>query len=456
MPVRRPGQKMIRMNAPLTSLPASQRIATLDVIRGTALLGILIMNMPGFATSFFIEADGSHLWTHPVDQAAEQLRDMFFSGKFNSMFSLLFGIGFTLQFARLQQADPQHANTIYLRRLVVLGAIGLIHATLFWTGDVLHVYAALGVVMLFGLRRVSDRGLLVLMALCLLYPALSGALRLLVTTPEVTAMLVTQAQAFEASNNAAYGRGSFVDAAFEHAREFAYFYGTRWSLWSTLGFWVQMALTMLLGLLAGRRRWAQRIPELMPTIRRLHVWALVLRHRLRCLVHRDFRAATCPRSNAAETAGQRGLLGKPAQPDDLLRAHDRAARAAPGLGAALRAHRRCRAHAVDELPDANRDLHDAFLRLGISTLGQGRAGVGPVSGGCDLLRDPGALQPVVAAQARPGSDRVDLEPADVRQLEQDRAAPGRLAACATGGRAGPRNKRNTSPLAAQPKRYARG
>ena len=265
------------MNAPtLTSLPAAQRIPTLDVVRGMALLGILIMNMPGFSTSFFVEADGSHLWTSPIDQAAEQVRDMLFSGKFNSMFSLLFGIGFTLQFARMQQADPLHAGTIYLRRLVVLGVMGLLHAALFWTGDVLHIYAGLGLLMLFGLRRVSDRGLLVLMALCLLYPALSGTLRLMITTPEVTAMLVAKAQAFEASNNAAYGRGSFVDAALEHTREFAYFYGTPWSLWSSLGFWVQMALTMLLGLLAGRRRWVQRIPELMPQIRRLHVWALVL------------------------------------------------------------------------------------------------------------------------------------------------------------------------------------
>jgi uncharacterized protein len=260
----------------LTPLPASQRIATLDIVRGVALLGILIMNMPGFSASFFVEADGSHLWTSPIDQAAEQVRDMLFSGKFNSMFSLLFGIGFTLQFARMQAADPQHASAIYLRRLVVLGVIGLLHACLFWTGDVLHLYAALGLVMLFGLRRVSDRGLLVLMGLCLLYPAVSGAVRLLVTTPEITALLVAKAQAFEASNNAAYGKGSLIDAAVEHAREFAYFYEPPWSLWGTLGFWVQMALTMLLGLLAGRRRWVQRIPELMPQIRRLHVWALLL------------------------------------------------------------------------------------------------------------------------------------------------------------------------------------
>ena len=85
------------MTAHLTGpVQASERIQTLDIVRGFALLGILIMNMPGFASSFFAEADGSHLWADALNQRAEQIRDMLFSGKFNSMFSLLFGIGFTL------------------------------------------------------------------------------------------------------------------------------------------------------------------------------------------------------------------------------------------------------------------------------------------------------------------------------------------------------------------------
>ena len=250
-------------------LSPTERIFTLDVVRGFALLGILIMNMPGFANSFFVEADGSHLWSAPVDRTAEVVRDMLFSGKFNSMFSLLFGIGFTIQFARMEQRDPSRATSLYLRRLVLLAMLGLAHATLFWTGDVLHIYALLGLLLVFPLRRASARTIVVLMVLCLLYPVVSGALRLALTTPEITAMMVARAQAFEASNNAAYGQGTFVQAAAEHMREFAYFYGTPWSLWGTLGFWVQMSLTMLLGLLAGRQRWVQRIPELMPQVRRL-------------------------------------------------------------------------------------------------------------------------------------------------------------------------------------------
>ena len=258
------------------ALPVAERIATLDILRGFALLGILIMNMPGFANSFFIEADGSHLWPGAIDQFAENLRDMLFSGKFNSMFSLLFGIGFTIQFARMEQRDPSRATALYLRRLAVLATLGLLHATLFWTGDVLHTYALLGLLLVFALRRASVRTIVALIVLCLLYPVISGALRLLLTTPEVTAMLVAKAKAFEASNNAAYGHGSFVQAAAEHMREFAYFYDNPWSLWGTLGFWVQMALTMLLGLLAGRQRWVQRIAELMPQVRRLMWVALAI------------------------------------------------------------------------------------------------------------------------------------------------------------------------------------
>jgi uncharacterized protein len=78
---------MAELNGPVRPV---ERIATLDIVRGFALLGILTMNMPGFAASFYAEADGSHLWPGALDQRAEQIRNMLFSGKFNSMFSLLF------------------------------------------------------------------------------------------------------------------------------------------------------------------------------------------------------------------------------------------------------------------------------------------------------------------------------------------------------------------------------
>ena len=259
-----------------TSVPASERNPVLDMVRGFALMGILIMNMPGFSSSFFAEADGSHLWPGQVDQIAEGLREMLFSGKFNSMFSMLFGIGFTLQFARMQRSDPEHATRIYLRRLLVLAVLGVLHAAVFWGGDVLHVYAILGIVLLFGLRHASDRTLIALMALCLLYPVISGLLRLFVMTPDLVAARVAIAKGFEAADNATFGHGTFWQAASLHAREFGFMYSDGLAAWGFFGFYVQMALTMLLGLLAGRRRWPDRIAELMPQLRKVHVWALVV------------------------------------------------------------------------------------------------------------------------------------------------------------------------------------
>jgi uncharacterized protein len=267
------------LNAPLANaggpIRSSERIATLDIVRGFALLGILIMNMPGFSTSFYSEADGSHLWPDLLNQRAEQIRDMLFSGKFNSMFSLLFGLGFTIQLTRLTARDPDNAAKHYWRRLLVLAGFAAVHVLLMWGGDVLHIYAGLGVLLYF-LRNASNRLILGLMVACLLYPAVSGILRIYVITPEITKQLVAQSKAWEASNIAAYGHGSFIDAAREHIRDFIHTYGQPLRLWGIFGFWVQMTLTMLIGLLIGKNNWVPRIPELMPKIRRLQWWALGL------------------------------------------------------------------------------------------------------------------------------------------------------------------------------------
>ena len=261
---------------PLSPVPRAERLPTLDILRGFALMGILIMNMPGFNSSFFIEADGSHLWTGQFDQGAEMLREALFSGKFNSMFSLLFGIGFTIQFTRMAERDPAQATGLYLRRLAVLALLGITHAWVFWPGDVLHTYAILGLLLVLGLRRVSDRGIVLLIVACILYPALSGVLRVLIITPEMTAERVQIAQAFEASNNMAFGQGGFFAMVRENVRMMNFFYNNWQSLWGTFGWWVMMSLTMLIGLLAGRRRWVQRAEELMPQIRRLTWWALAI------------------------------------------------------------------------------------------------------------------------------------------------------------------------------------
>src|ERR1044071_7233067 len=107
------------MSASATPIAPGERIDTLDAIRGFALLGIFIMNMP-----FFDGADGTHAFPQWWDRGAETFRDVVFSGKFNSMFSMLFAIGFTIQLERLQARAPDRATAIYLRRLFWLFVFG--------------------------------------------------------------------------------------------------------------------------------------------------------------------------------------------------------------------------------------------------------------------------------------------------------------------------------------------
>jgi len=107
------------------------------------------------------------------------------------------------------------------------------------------------------LRNASPRTIVLLMALCAVYPVVSGSLRLMIMTPDMTAMLVQESQAMEASNRAIYPAGNFLQTAAENSHVFRHLYGSPMNAWASLGFWMQMTLTMLLGLLAGHLRWPQ-------------------------------------------------------------------------------------------------------------------------------------------------------------------------------------------------------
>lgn len=139
-------------------IAAGERAAVLDALRGYALAGILIANMVGFIGFSFLE-DGQRdaLLLARFDDLAEFLIEWLVVGKFYSIFSLLFGIGFAIQLARLEQRGE--GVTRYLRRLFVLFLIGLVHLYLLWLGDIVALYAMMGAVLLL-FRTSSDRALI--------------------------------------------------------------------------------------------------------------------------------------------------------------------------------------------------------------------------------------------------------------------------------------------------------
>ncbi len=148
---------------------ASQRISSLDTLRGVAVLGILMMNIPSFAlpqgasANPLVAGGGT-----AVNLAVWYVGHIVFSGKMRAIFSMLFGAGFLLLTGRAERrgASDQSAD-VYYRRILWLILFGIIHAYFFWAGDILYMYGVTGLT-LFPLRKVSPRwllaaGLLVLM-----------------------------------------------------------------------------------------------------------------------------------------------------------------------------------------------------------------------------------------------------------------------------------------------------
>ena len=137
---------------------ADERSALLDALRGYALFGILIANMMAFIGVFFVEdAERSRMLLSQFDDLSEFLLAWLVVGKFYSIFSLLFGIGFAIQLGRLEQRGEGVPR--YLRRLAILFVIGLAHLLLLWLGDIVALYALMGAVLLL-FRRMSDKALL--------------------------------------------------------------------------------------------------------------------------------------------------------------------------------------------------------------------------------------------------------------------------------------------------------
>jgi uncharacterized protein len=260
------------MHEPESAGPVApaERIATLDVLRAFALLGILVMNMPGFYASFWDPRPAHERWPGGADRVAWWAMDTFFSGKFNSLFAFLFGVGFAIQLERLM-ARAAHPVRTYLRRLLVLLAFGVAHGLLLWSGDVLHMYAILGMLLLL-LRRASDRVVLAVVAIGLLTPVLFSLHQLFTYTAANEAADRGLFGGLDRMSVAAHTAGGYLDVVRLHVAEYRVIYtDVRGYL-----FFPSLFLTILLGFYFGRRRYLQDIEAHLPFWRRLAAWSLAI------------------------------------------------------------------------------------------------------------------------------------------------------------------------------------
>jgi uncharacterized protein len=155
-------------------LPAAHRTTLLDALRGFALFGVVWSNYAFFSIWVILgpeeQAALPGAW---LDAVLGPFHDILIDGKFYSIFSLLFGIGFGFF---LDKGAAGQAR--FLRRMLLLLLIGVLHLRFLWAGDILSLYAILGLLLpLF--RRVSDRAVLIIATVLLLSPIAVDAARVL-------------------------------------------------------------------------------------------------------------------------------------------------------------------------------------------------------------------------------------------------------------------------------------
>ncbi|MFI5691666.1 DUF418 domain-containing protein [Kribbella sp. NPDC051586] len=221
------------------------RIQDIDALRGFALLGILVVNITFAASGFPIHVADDPAYNSWLDQTLRWLSMAFVDMKFYLLFSFLFGYSFQLQMEAAQRAGAAFRPRM-LRRLGGLFVIGVLHGVFLITGDILSVYAIIGLVLL-GMRRVKDRTALLVAGA--IYAYLFVTLAVAALFLDTSAILDPSTAVAAAQQTTANLAGSFSEVIGEHVRALPT-YGL--SLLTVQG--PTTLAAFLVGMVVGRRR----------------------------------------------------------------------------------------------------------------------------------------------------------------------------------------------------------
>jgi len=130
----------------LNPIAPSERIQHIDIIRGLAIFGIYLVNMQDFYSPWQYLKPGDW-WQSPIDLATQAFIDIFAQANFYTLFSFLFGFSMVIFKERALQKDYSFVP-LFSRRLIVLLAVGIIHAFFIWSGDILIPYALIGFILI--------------------------------------------------------------------------------------------------------------------------------------------------------------------------------------------------------------------------------------------------------------------------------------------------------------------
>ncbi|MFC0445036.1 DUF418 domain-containing protein [Pseudidiomarina halophila] len=214
---------------------ANERIHMLDVIRGFALLGILLMNIEFFQRPLTAMMFGFDNSLTGIDRSVGWIVFTFVQGKFYTMFSLLFGIGFVIFYDRAKQHHDS-PRWLFFRRLLILGLFGFVHIAYIWGGDILLTYAIVGLLLLFFINSSAARlwkwGVAFFLLPVLMFWLGAVSLHFAMQSPEFAQGVMADQEQMQQTANAviasaeqAYATGSYADVLQARQAELMMIYG---------------------------------------------------------------------------------------------------------------------------------------------------------------------------------------------------------------------------------------
>ncbi|MEO1054426.1 MAG: DUF418 domain-containing protein [Bacteroidota bacterium] len=248
-----------------------ERIEILDVLRGFALLGVLIANMAYHSGYWFLSPEQqTSLSFHNLGEVFNWMIHFVTEGKFYSIFSMLFGIGFGLQIQRAMDKNQPFAGRLS-RRMIILLLFGIFHAIFLFVGDILTVYAILGFVLIL-FRKSSGKTLLRLSFILPVVPVIQYGI---IWYQQQGAPPVDQsgAAAMFAQIVNTYQTGTFGEILFTNFGGLVF--GRYPDLIFTGRFFKVFAM-FLVGFYIAKNRWFAEIPQRRGQLKRIMFWSALV------------------------------------------------------------------------------------------------------------------------------------------------------------------------------------
>ncbi|MGG3494660.1 DUF418 domain-containing protein [Peribacillus simplex] len=203
------------MKGTFEPIQESKRIVSIDILRGLAILGIFLVNMPSFHSPL-LYIDGAERWSEGWDGILYRFSDVAAQASFYPLFAFLFGFGAVILAIRSEEKGISFP-ILFTKRLGFLLVLGCIHAFFIWHGDILINYAVFGFAFLF-FYKMKGRTLILLGSVCYVLPfAILGSLFLIMGIFDREGMEMTTDSAMMKQSLEVYQSGTFTEIMTQRA-----------------------------------------------------------------------------------------------------------------------------------------------------------------------------------------------------------------------------------------------